>query len=126
MLKNYPKINFYIIGPGCPQWLKNYSKKDHSIKILGFVNDVREYIKESDICIAPLTMGSGTRLKILEYQAMAKPVVSTQVGAEGIDVTNNVNILIADSWNEFANKVCELLTDKTYAKFIGDNEKNLF
>lgn len=123
--KEVPEIKFYVIGKNCPEWLKKHSKIDNSVEILGFVEDIRPYIQNADVCIAPLTAGSGTRLKILEYMAMSKPVVSTTIGAEGLKVENNKNILIADDWSEFTDKIIELLNDEERAKTIGVNGRKL-
>ena len=123
--KEVPEIKFYIIGKNYPEWLKEYSKIDSSVEIIGFVEDVRPYIQSADVCISPLTMGSGTRLKILEYLAMGKPVVSSTIGAEGLEVEDNKNILIADEWDEFANKIIALLNNNHLAKKIGANGRKL-
>ena len=123
--KEIPDIKFYIIGKDCPEWLMQQSKLDNSIKIIGFVKDVRSYICNADVCIAPIVAGSGTRLKILEYMAMGKPVVSTSIGAEGLEVENNRNILIADEWNRFAGIIVELLNSNCLSEKIGLNGRSL-
>lgn len=123
--KEIPRIKFYVIGGYSSKWLREYSKIDDSVKIIGFVEDVRPYIYNADVCIAPLTSGSGTRFKILEHMAMSKPIVSTMIGAEGLEVENNKNILIADDWSEFADKIIELLKDEKLAKKIGTNGRKL-
>lgn len=123
--KQMPSITFYIIGKNCPEWLNERSKNDDSIKIIGFVEDVRPYIYNANVCIAPLTAGSGTRLKILEYMSMGKPVVSTTIGAEGIDVDDTTNILLADNWNKFTHKIIELLNNEHFAEQIGANGRKL-
>ncbi|AKB17635.1 glycosyltransferase family 4 protein [Methanosarcina sp. WH1] len=126
LIKNkISNIKLYIIGKECPDWLIKYSRTDDSVEVIGFVEDVKPYIFGSDVCIAPLTSGSGTRLKILEYMAMSKPVVSTTIGAEGLEVENNKNILIADIWNEFADRIIEVLNDKELATTIGNNSRKL-
>ncbi|WP_231591952.1 glycosyltransferase family 4 protein [Methanosarcina sp. WH1] len=123
--KKFPNIKFYIIGKSCPAWLNEYSKTDNTVEIIGFVEDVRPYIFNADVCIAPLTSGSGTRLKILEYMAMSKPVVSTTIGAEGLEISNNKNILIADQWDTFADLIVSLLEDKEFSERIGINGRIL-
>jgi glycosyltransferase involved in cell wall biosynthesis len=123
--KELPETKIYIIGINCPEWLKEYSKIDNSVEIIGFVKDVRPYITNADICIAPLTRGSGTRLKILEYMAIGKPVVSTTIGAEGLEIADGKNILIADDWSGFADKIIDLLNDEKLAKKIGTNGRKL-
>jgi glycosyltransferase involved in cell wall biosynthesis len=68
-------------------------------------------IAAATVCIVPLRIGSGTRLKILESAAMAKAVVSTGVGAEGLEFRHQQEIMIADSAHEFAGQVIAILKD---------------
>lgn len=123
--KEIPKIKLYIVGKDCPEWLRAYARDDSSVEIVGFVDDVRQYILEADVCIAPLTAGSGTRLKILEYMAMGKPVVSTSIGAEGLNFNDGKDILIADEWNTFAEKIFLLFNDEKFAKLLGYRARTL-
>ena len=81
--------------------------------------EVPVFIKACDICVAPIFSGSGTRIKILEYMAAAKPVVSATKGAEGIAVENEKNIVIADEPDSFADKIITLFESPDYAKKIG-------
>jgi glycosyltransferase involved in cell wall biosynthesis len=85
-------VEFIIAGNNPPK-IKN---KPKNVKFLGYVDDLKKHISKSDICIAPLMFGSGTRFKILEYMALGKLVVSTAKGAEGIDYTHDENIIIVD------------------------------
>lgn len=123
--RKIPKIKLYVVGKDCPDWLWEYSKNDSSVEIIGFVEDVKPYILNSDVCIAPLTSGSGTRLKILEYMAMEKSVVSTSIGAEGLQIVNGKNILLADQWREFAEKIITLFEDEAFARTLGKNARIL-
>ncbi|HIH93275.1 TPA: glycosyltransferase family 4 protein [Methanosarcina acetivorans] len=123
--KKFQSIKLYIMGKNCPNWLNDYSKTDNSVEIIGFVEDVRPYISNSDVCIAPLMSGSGTRLKILEYMAMSKPVVSTTIGAEGLEISDNKDILIADEWPKFASLIISLLEDEELSSRIGMNARKL-
>lgn len=108
--KQIPDVKLYIVGNRPPKSLIQKSSSD--IIITGYVNDVRPYVWKSSIFIVPLRMGSGTRLKVLEAFAMKKPVVSTTIGAEGIETTNGENILIADEPKNFAENIIRLLRDK--------------
>jgi glycosyltransferase involved in cell wall biosynthesis len=81
------------------------------ITVTGRVPDVRPYIDEAAVYIVPLRVGGGTRLKIYEAMAIAKPVVSTRVGAEGLDVRDGENILLADAPEPFADAVIRLLRE---------------
>ncbi len=113
-------VQFLIIGKNPP----NVSKPPN-VKFLGYVRDVRGYIQNSDICIAPLRYGSGTRLKILEYMAMGKPVVSTSKGAEGIDYTNYQDIIIEDNFTEFSGRINDLLQNRAQREKLGKNAQLL-
>jgi len=113
-------VQFLIIGKNPPNILK-----PNNVRFLGYVEDVKEYIQKSDICIAPLRYGSGTRLKILEYMAMGKPVISTSKGAEGIEYTENKNIIIEDDLSAFSKKVRILLDDKQTRDNLGKSAKDL-
>jgi len=93
--------------------------------LTGVVENVAEYLAASDVAIAPLFHGSGTRLKILEYFSCALPVVSTSVGIEGLEVKNGENVLIEDDMNKFAVKITKLLEDKALSARIGKAAREL-
>jgi len=77
------------------------------------------------VCVVPLRAGGGTRLKILEAMAFGRPVVSSRIGCEGLDVTDGENILIADHPEEFAEKTVRLLHDDNLRKSIAENARRL-
>ncbi len=81
------------------------------IEFTGFVDDIRPYFAQSGICIVPILAGGSTRLKIIEAMAWGTPVVSTRIGAEGLDVTHGQNILLADTPGDFAACIERLLHD---------------
>ena len=81
------------------------------IAVTGSVDDVRPYLWQSGVSIVPLRIGGGTRLKIYEAMAARIPVVSTAVGAEGLDISDGENIRIADSPEQFSQACLELLDD---------------
>ena len=96
----------------CP-WLvagRLYRPNDSRIHVTGTVEDVRPYLWKSAVSIVPLRIGGGTRLKIYEAMAAKIPVVSTSVGAEGLDVRDGENIQIADSPEAFAERCIALLS----------------
>lgn len=75
----------------------------------GYVSDIRPHLAAASCCIAPLRIGGGTRLKILDYWAMGRPVVSTSIGCEGLEVEDGVNILVRDNPDVFADAVVDVL-----------------
>ena len=89
------------------------------VTITGFVEDPRPYISAAAVCVVPLLTGGGTRLKVLEAMAMGKPIVSTTLGCEGIHATQGRDIVLADSADEFAQSVLELLENETRRDRLG-------
>src|SRR6187549_3745440 len=82
-------------------------------------------MKDKPVMIVPLLSGGGMRVKIIEGMASGKAIVSTSVGAEGINYTNNKNILIADTPESFISAILKLKNDKQFCKSIGDNARKL-
>jgi sugar transferase (PEP-CTERM/EpsH1 system associated) len=81
------------------------------VHLTGFVSDVRPLIASASVSLAPIRIGSGTRLKILEAMALRTPVVATSKGAEGLDLRHDEHLLIADAPDAFAEAVLRLLTE---------------
>ena len=121
--KKIPGIHFYIIGNRADTTLADIT--DKSISIVGKVDSVLPYLQNSDVVLVPLMFESGTRFKILEAGACNIPIVSTTLGAEGLDVVDGRDILIADKPQEFADSILRLILDKRYAKQIAFNCKKL-
>jgi glycosyltransferase involved in cell wall biosynthesis len=87
--------------------------------LTGTVPDMREQIASAAVCVVPLRIGSGTRLKILEAAAMAKPIVSTHLGAEGLDFVAGQEIILVDKPDAFARAVAGLLADAGARRALG-------
>jgi glycosyltransferase involved in cell wall biosynthesis len=120
-----PYASFTVVGRNPSQRLKSLNKLDSSINITGTVEDVRPYLTESEVYVVPLRIGGGTRIKIFEAMAMALPVVSTSIGAEGLSVKNGENILLSDQPEEFADNVIKLLQDQKNREEIGEKALTL-
>jgi len=115
---------FVLVGRDPPQWLNKRENKNY-VKVFGNVKDVRPFIDGADVAIAPIYHGSGTRIKILEYMALSKPVVSTSKGAEGLDAENGKHILLRNRPEKFAEAIIELLSNRKLATQIGKNGHKL-
>jgi glycosyltransferase involved in cell wall biosynthesis len=89
------------------------------VSFTGTVPDMRLPIGEAAVCLVPLRIGSGTRMKILEAAAMGKPMVSTTLGAEGLEFVDGSEILIADQPQAFAEAVAGLLSDRMRRRSLG-------
>jgi glycosyltransferase involved in cell wall biosynthesis len=105
-----PEAEFWIVGrdPSPEVVLLNTLP---GVVVTGYVPDIRPYIAKATLFVVPLRFGAGTRQKILEAWAMQKCVVSTKIGAEGLDYQDRVNILIADDAQTLADRVIEAIRD---------------
>lgn len=120
-LINYnPNIIFRIIGM-CSKEYKSLFKGNKNIEVTGPVDDLRMYSKECSLMVAPLTYGSGIKTKVLESMAMGIPVVTNEIGAEGIYAINKKEILICNSNEEFISEINKLLSKDYYRNEIAKN-----
>jgi glycosyltransferase involved in cell wall biosynthesis len=117
--KKLPDATLTVVGRNPPSSLVDLSKEDRSLVITGRVDDVRPYIEGAAAYVVPLRIGGGTRLKIFEAMAMEKPVVSTTIGAEGLPLTNGVELLLADEPETFGDAVVKVLSDSLWASELG-------
>ena len=117
--QSVPGVTLTVVGRDPYPGLVELSKRDPSVIVTGRVDDVRPYMEEAAVYVVPLRIGGGTRLKIYEAMAMEKPIVSTSIGAEGLPVTNGMEILLADTPESFADDVVKLLKDRTLADDVG-------
>jgi sugar transferase (PEP-CTERM/EpsH1 system associated) len=95
------------------------------VSVTGTVDDVRPHLDAAEVFVVPLRAGSGTRLKIFEAMAMAKPVVSTTLGAEGLGLAPEREIVLADSADRFADAVVALLADRSRRRTLGETGRTL-
>ncbi len=117
--KDKPEVKFYVVGKAPSSAIQELARKDPRIIVTGRVDDVRPIMAKAKVFVVPMRVGGGTRLKILEAMAMQKAVVSTKVGAEGIQYTEGKNILIGDSPEAFAKQVIAALNDSAKTTEIG-------
>ena len=119
VLSKSNNVKFVIVGDNPPY---NFAE---DIVFTGGVRDIVPFINEADICIAYLEKGSGTRLKILEYMACAKPVVSTPKGVEGLEVEHCKNIIIANTVDGFCEQIIDLIEDDEKRRLLGEEARRL-
>jgi glycosyltransferase involved in cell wall biosynthesis len=105
-----------IIAGERPETLRSFADRPAGVEFAGFVEDLDELYARSRVVVAPLLSGSGTRIKIIEAALYGRPVVSTTVGAAGLDVTDGREVLIADTPEAFAAACLELLEDDSKAR----------
>ena len=119
-----PNVTVSIVGRSPTDAIRRLAH-DPAIEITGRVDDVRPYLASAAVYIVPLRIGGGTRLKIFEAMAMAKAVVSTTIGAEGLPVISGHHLLLADAPRSFAQAVVGLLHDEEARRSLEDAARDL-
>jgi glycosyltransferase involved in cell wall biosynthesis len=114
-----PDVCFDIVGARPPREIAVLNGDRAGINVTGYVADPTFYLRRAALMVVPLRAGGGMRVKILNALAQGLPVVSTKLGAEGIDVADGENILIADTPADFAAAVLHLLEDPVQAARLG-------
>jgi glycosyltransferase involved in cell wall biosynthesis len=114
-----PEVKFVVAGRNPPEDFRQRLSRVPGVEFTGTVPDMRAEITSAAVCVVPLRMGSGTRLKILESAAMAKPIVSTNLGTEGLEFLNGEEILLEDDPSAFAVAVVKLLKAPADRKHLG-------
>ena len=112
-------VMFRIAGRGPSKAFRRKFDGITNMEFTGAVPDMRAEIAKAAVCVAPLRIGSGTRLKILEAAAMGRAIVSTRLGAEGLSFVDAKEIVLADDPDVFAAEVARLLADRTRREEIG-------
>lgn len=107
--REMPQARFVVVGRKPPAEIQALATSGRNIEVTGTVPDVRPYLRGADVIVVPLRIGGGTRLKIYEAMAAEVPVVSTRIGAEGLDVKDGRHVLLADTAEDTAAKVLQLL-----------------
>jgi glycosyltransferase involved in cell wall biosynthesis len=116
-------FKLYIAGKHTPESYFQYNNSN--IVVIGEVENASDFMNSKSIMIVPLKSGSGMRLKIIEGMSVGKAIISTSIGAEGINYTNKENIIIADTTEEFVNAIEYLLDNQQVVKSIGEAAKKL-
>ena len=115
--REVPQAHLYLAGRKMPErWMQ---AKIEGVSVVGEVPDAGYFIAGKQINVVPLRSGSGIRVKIIEAMAAGKAVVTTTVGAQGIEYTDGENLLIADTPEQFAQQIKRLVEDQDYCARVG-------
>ena len=121
--KEIPEVRLYLAGRKMPERLMK--AQIEGVNVVGEVADSSYFIGSKQINIVPLLSGSGIRVKIIEAMSLGKTVVTTSIGAEGINYTDGKDILIANTPEEFIAQIRRCVADKEFCRQIGQNAYEL-
>lgn len=122
--KKNPEKNLYIVGSAPPPGIQKWNGT-MGIHVTGFVEDIKPLMHRSSAMVVPLLSGSGMRVKIVEAMAASLPVISTSIGAEGIDVENGRHAIIADTPADLHIAMQQILDDDLLAEQLAENGLDL-
>lgn len=117
----FPSLVFNIAGRRPPKWL--IEKKIEGVNIIGEVESAMDFINSNSIMVVPLFSGSGIRIKIIEGMSLGKVVVSTDIGVEGLKCSDGIDVLLANSPQDFIEKIRVVLVNKSKLEEIATNAK---
>lgn len=118
-----PDIKITVGGGGPPEELVELSKKDPNFVVPGFVDDVNSVISQAAVYVVPISVGGGTRLKILDAMSLSKAIVSHPIGAEGIQVQDGENLILASTAEQMADTIVELLQNEELRSKLEQNAR---
>jgi glycosyltransferase involved in cell wall biosynthesis len=121
--KQQPNVKLYLAGRNMSQQLLDL--KMTNVEVVGEVDDAKEFISSKSVMLVPLLSAGGMRVKIIEGMALGKTIISTKVGAEGIECENLQDILIANNADEFAFMINKVIADDKIYREIGDKARTL-
>ncbi len=121
--REFPSVTFSVAGRNAPQNFIERLRK-HAIDYAGEVENAAGFMAGKAVMVVPLFSGSGMRVKIVEAMAMGRTVLTTSIGAEGLDVSHNVHLLLADDPAAFLNNLKKLLHDPGECLRIGKNAED--
>jgi polysaccharide biosynthesis protein PslH len=122
--RQLPEVEIDIVGGQPGEWLLNQHGRD-GIRVHGFVKDLRPFWESATLSVVPLLAGSGTRLKILESLSYGVPVVTTSIGAYGLELDAEVGVIRADEPEPFAEQCIAMLQDEARNRACGQRGREL-
>ncbi|MBL1212941.1 MAG: glycosyltransferase [Ignavibacteriae bacterium] len=123
VVAKYPEAKLYLYGGGINNDFKISGKLKNNIVIKGFVENIWQELASKSIGIIPLRIGGGIRVKILEMMSFGIPLVTTEIGKEGIDAEPNKHLLVANTPKEFTDSIEKIWLDESVGKYLTQNSK---
>jgi glycosyltransferase involved in cell wall biosynthesis len=106
----FPDLKLYLAGRNMPEWLQALQMPN--VYIIGEVENAQDFMRKKAIMVVPLLSGGGMRVKVIEGMALGKAIVSTTIGAEGIDAKDDSTLLIADTAEQFVQQIGKCINDR--------------
>ncbi len=113
-----PQTRFFVVGSNPHPRLAPLRERDN-VQVTGWVPEVNPFLHAATVYVAPLRMGSGTRLKLLQAMAAGRGIVTTRTGAQGLSVQDGAELRLADTAEDFAIATLNLLEDPSQRKQLG-------
>jgi len=120
-----PEALFYVVGKDPTPDLLELARTDPTLVVTGTVEDVRPYFERARVFVNPVRIGGGFRGKLLEAMSMGLPIVTTSLGAEGVDAESGRDMIVADDPREFAAAVVRLLRDEAMCASLGGKAREM-
>lgn len=117
VVQKQPNLKLYLAGRNMPNAFNRYQSKN--IEVVGEVEDMKTFSSEKNIMIIPLLSGAGLRIKVLEAMMLGKTIISTKRGIHGFDVKEDKHLLLAQTADEFADKIDWCMNNKEAAVAMG-------
>lgn len=116
-----PGATLTIVGRAPSEKLRKLAERTEGMHLTGTVPDVRPYLARAGVCVVPLRVGGGTRIKIYEAMAMGIPVVSTTIGAEGLPIRHGEQLFVADTSEDQVESIVRLMSNRAEAHRLSES-----
>jgi glycosyltransferase involved in cell wall biosynthesis len=123
VLARLPHVRLFAVGANPPAWLVAAGQHDPRIAVVGYAADERRYLARCALLVLPVRIAAGTRLKALVAMASGLPIVSTQLGMEGLDVAAGCDYAVAESEDEWVQTIANLLRDADLRQRIANRAR---
>jgi polysaccharide biosynthesis protein PslH len=121
----FPDAVLDVIGSNPPADLVAAARAEPTLRVHGFVPDIRPFFEKATLAVCPIRDGGGTRVKILDNLSLGKPIVTTRTGIEGIDAEPERDLLVAETPQEFAAQIARIFTDGELRARLASNARSL-
>jgi len=125
LIKNRVPDASLIIAGNKPENIPAYHDKNCNVSFPGFIPDIKDLYRTAQLVVCPILSGGGTRVKILEAAAHGRAIVSTSIGAEGLELNDGTHLAIRDGAKDFADECVKLLNDPTRCRTLGANARSV-